>query len=213
MFIKILVSLPGGGTCNYYSELPVDTGDSIVATTKYGIITGTVLSASPVSDKNYDPFKDGRAKQHVLENTTKKLYNKENVIMFGSKTVEVQHLNSNRKNIFYTDLDLAIGQIVVYDANPPMDKEGTVADLQSLHVGVVTNNDPDCVTANAWIVDVVQLGAYSDRIQRVKEANKLRQKLNAKRKQYQEFELLKLIAQNDPETAAMLEAYQKLTNT
>ena len=118
--------------------------------------------------------------------------------MFGAKTVEVKHVSSGRSGIFYTDLDLQVGQTVVYESE------------NGMHVGVVTNADPDAVSAQTWIVDIVDMTAHEQRIERTKQAKKLKAKLDAKRKQFQDIELLRLIAANDPETAAMLSEYTKL---
>jgi len=123
---------------------------------------------------------------------------KEEDIMFGAKTVEVKHVSSARSGIFYTDLDLQVGQTVVYESE------------NGMHVGVVTNADPDAVSAQTWIVDIVDMTAHEQRIERTKQAKKLKAKLDAKRKQFQDIELLRLIAANDPETAALLSEYTKL---
>lgn len=138
-------------------------------------------------------------KQHaqVLDVKQRKIL-KEEDIMFGAKTVEVKHVSSARTGIYYTDLDLKVGQTVVYESD------------NGMHVGVVTDTDPDNITAQTWIVDVVDLTEHEARIARVKEAKKLKQKLDAKRKQFQDIELLRLIAASDPETAEILEQYTKL---
>jgi hypothetical protein len=123
---------------------------------------------------------------------------KEENIMFGAKTVEVKHVSSARTGIYYTDLDLQVGQTVVYESD------------NGMHVGVVTNIDPDAISAQTWIVDLVDMTEHEARIERTKQAKKLKAKLDAKRKQFQDIELLRLIAANDPETAAILSEYTKL---
>ena len=138
-------------------------------------------------------------KQHgqILEVKQHKIL-KEEDIMFGAKTVEVKHVSSARIGTYFTDLDLQVGQTVVYESD------------NGMHVGVVTNTDPDAVSAQTWIVDTVDLTEHEARIERVKQAKKLKAKLDAKRKQFQDIELLRLIAASDPETADMLAEYTKL---
>jgi len=215
MFRKVCIVLDGSCPCTYYSAINVSPGDKVTVSTRFGITTGVVSSI--IEEVDRDPFKEGHAKQRVLENATQKLFDKENVIMFGAKTVEVKHISSNRKGIFYTDLDLHVGQTVVYDGNMPGGKmyensleQAEDNEITSFHVGVVTNVDPDTVTAKRWIVDTVDLAAHKERIQRAKKATKLRAKLEAKRKQFQDIELLRLIAASDPDTKAMLDEYTTL---
>jgi len=182
MFLKVCIVLDGSCPCTYYSAIEVAKGDKVTVSTRYGITTGIVSSI--LEEVQRDPFKEGSAKQRVLENSTQKIFDKENVIMFGAKTVEVKHISSNRKGIFYTDLELQVGQLVVYDGNLPGGKmyensteQVDETEVQSLHVGIVTNVDPDTVTAKCWVVDVVDMSAHKERIQRAKKATKLRAKL------------------------------------
>lgn len=195
----------GSSNLTYYSDMPLEPGDKVVAETKYGTVLGRVVSIEEeVFCNPFEPNDEGyNAKKHILENATKKIYEKETVIMFGCKTVEVKHISSNRKGIFYTDMDLNNGDIVVYESEYD---NGQLA----MHVGVVTNNDPDVLTAKNYIVDIVHTDMHEARKKRIKEAAKLRMKLEAKKKQLQDMELLRLIAANDPETKALLDEYTSL---
>jgi hypothetical protein len=192
------VQLDATCNCCYFTEVPVSVGDKVVVSTKHGITIGHVTSI--VEEVSKDPWEEGRAKQRVLENATQKLYYKESVIMFGAKTVEVKHVSSNRTGIFYTDLTLSKGDTVVYDSGDP----------SGLHVGIVVDTDPDVVTAMTWIVDTVDMTSHQNRLAKVKEAAKLKARLDSKREQFQDIELLRLIAASDPETKEMLDAYTKL---
>lgn len=201
---KIRVHVPN--CClSYFSELPVSEGDKVVVETKYGLLIGTVTEVLETIHEN--PFSKSSkysAKKHVLENATKKIY-REEPIMFGCKTVEVKHISSNRKGVFYTDLDLKVGDHVVYESDSENGK--------SMHVGTVINIDPDVLTAKNFIVDAIDLTAYNDRMERMKRASKLRLQLDAKKKQYEDMEILRLIANHDEEAAKMLEEYSKLMGT
>lgn len=190
-------------TLNYYSGLQVEVGDSVVVETRYGLMLGKVTEVEDTIHTN--PFTKNdegyRAKKHVLENTTKKTY-KEEPIMFGCKTVEVKHVSSNRRGVYYTDLNLSVGDLVVYETS----NDG----IKSMHVGTVVNADPDALTAKDFVVCAVDLTAHTERVARMKEAEKLRLKLDAKKKQFQDIELLRLIAASDPETKEMLDKYTSL---
>ena len=152
---------------------------------------------------DYNPFERGKAKCHVVENSTRKIYqtNKEDLIIFANqKTVEVKHISSGRVGIFYTDMNLQVGDVVVYertqiDKNTAREISDKDIDNQ-WSVGVVTNADPDCVTAQTWVIDVVDTS-------RAKELKKIKAK---------DMELLRLIAQSDPETAQLLETYNNVLN-
>lgn len=195
----------GNTTLLYYSGIPIELNDNVVVETKYGPVKGRVVKIEDVI--NCNPFKPNsigcKATCHVWENATKKVYDKENKIMFGCKTVEVLHSSSNHRGIFYTDLILHNGDLVVYEGKNEIGKV-------SMHVGTVINDDPDVVTAESYIVDAIDVSHHNERKNRLKEANKLRAKLNAKRKQFQDIELLRLIAASDDETKDMLDAYTKL---
>lgn len=198
---KIYVSISTATLC-YYSELPVEIGDKVVVETRYGPVIGEVTTVIETIHEN--PFNKSSkysAKKHVLENATKKVY-KEEPIMFGCKTVEVKHISSNRKNVFYTDLNLKVGDHVVYESDHENGK--------SMHVGIVTDVDPDVVTAKNFIVDAIDLTAYNDRMERMKKASKIRLQLEAKKKQYEDMEILRLIAQHDEDAKQMLAEYSAL---
>lgn len=186
----------------YYSVLPVDVGDTVVAETKHGLKIGTVSEI--VEEIDFNPFEPNergyKAKKHVVENTTKKIY-KEEPIMFGCTTVEVTHEKSDLKGIYYTDIALEVGDKVVYE-----DEYGR------MHVGTVSDMDLAVVTARSYIVCKVDMEHHIERKKRIEEAKKLKAKLDAKKKQFQDLELLKLIAASDPETKDMLDQYIGLIN-
>lgn len=197
---------------HYYTELQVEPGDTLIVETKGGTtLTGTVNKI--ISDTDQDPFKPNsngyRATCHVLENVTKKQISnvEENKIMMmiGNKTVEVKHCASSRRGIFYTDLDLKEGELVVYERVDDHDR-------LTMHVGVVTNADPDAVCASSFVVSKLDTTAYEERKRRAQEAEKLHAKLEAKKKQFQDVELLRLIAASDPETKDLLDKYMSLIN-
>jgi hypothetical protein len=206
---------------HYYTDLPVEPGDTIVVETKNGYLkcaVGTIIRTL-----DFDPFKENEAgvhaKCHVLENSTKKLYYKESIVMFGSKVVEVKHIGSNRTGLFYTDLELSKGDLVVYEAasNYMADKDAMspskYRDSNSfvyMHVGEVIDTEPNAATAKFYIVDKIDMQEYAARKVRIAKAQKIHLQLEAKKKQFQDIQLLELIAASDPETKTMLDEYKIL---
>ena len=176
----------------YYSTIPVDAGDKLVVTTQHGITTCNVTSVIDVVNNK------GNSKQSVLENRTKNIYEKGTIVMTSVKIVEVQHDKSNRMNILYTDLDVKLGSTVVYESD------------NGMHVGMVIDMEPEASVARHWIVDVVDMATYTARVERSVKASKIKARLDHKRKQFQDIELLRLIAANDKETEALLAEYIEL---
>lgn len=204
--IRVHIETEGSGVVlGYYTDMLVEVDDKVIIETKHGPVCGRVASIANTIDE--DPFNSPnyKAKCHVLENVTKKIYNKETIIMANTKTVEVRHISSNRKGIYYTDMELPEGALVVYE-RPDNNSERET----TMSVGIVVNTDPDAVTATYWVVDVVNTMAHEERKERIKKATKVKAKLDAKKKQFQDIELLRLIAQSDPETAALLDEYNGL---
>lgn len=191
---------------NYYTNIPIDIGDFIVVESKRGDVWRCKV-LDIIKHIDYNPFNDingiAHATCHVLENATKKIFFKESDIMFGCKVVEVESINGKfYKNLFYTDLPVEKGNIVVYEL-----RDGT------MHVGRISDTNPDSAIASTFIVDIVDTTANEARKERTKQANKLKAQLDEKRKQFQDIQILELIAKSEYlETAQMLSAYKELTN-
>ena len=198
MFRKVTLQLPTNVHITVYTDMDCTEKDKVVVETKKGLVKAKVVSLDEPID--YDPFESGQAKCHIVENISKKI-TKENIIMFANqKTVEVQHVSSDRVGVFYTDLNLKVGDIVVYERGAG----------QQWSVGKVVNIDPDCLTADRWVIDLVDTAQAELRKATEKELKKLKAKLEYKKSQFQDIELLRLIANNDPETAELLEQYNNL---
>lgn len=207
-----------GGSCVYYSGLAVEKGDKIVVETKYGPAIGEVQAITKSIKE--DPFSDPKycAKRHVLENTSKKLYKEERKIM--AKVIQVKHISSNKSTLVYTDMDLSVNDTVVFERNAQFSSTPARvtaetefldgAEHTTMSVGIVVSTEVEAVTAAYWVVDKVDMAAHYARKERAKQARKLKAKLDQKRKQFQDIELLRLIAESDPETKTMLEEYTKL---
>lgn len=215
MFRKIAVQITERSIVHVYTDITCTVDDKVVIETKGGLVRAQIVDISEPID--YDPFERGKAKCRVLENSTRKIYqtNKEDMIMFANqKTVEVKHISSGRVGVFYTDMNLQVGDVVVYERtqiDKSVAKEISGKDMDNQwSVGVVTNADPDCVTAQTWVVDVVDTSAHERRKEMAKELKKIKAKLDQRKKQFQDMELLRLIAQSDPETQSLLDSYNNV---
>lgn len=210
----IRVKLPSV-SLHYFSAIDVDVGDVVVAETSYGTIKGVVEAIDKVIEENPFSSKQSRykASKRILENATKHIYERKDATMLGMKTVEVQHMNSSRIGVFYTCVPVRKGDIVLYEGHPfGKDQDNLAPFNMSLHVGVVVNDEPEVITADRLVIAKVDMAAYHRTKQNMKKAKVLRAKLDAKKKQFQDIELLRLIAANDPDTKQMLDEYLALTN-
>lgn len=199
----ISVEFSDGSVYTYYTALSVSKGDKLVVATKLGAAIATARDIGLELD--FNPFAIGVAHKHILENITKHIINTEVATMSLAKIVEVKHVGSNRRGVFYTDIPLSVGEKVVYESADEQNN-GT-----GLHVGEVVNTEPRATIASSWIVDVVDMGDYIARMEKQKEIARLRKQLDAKTKQFKDMELLRLIAERDPETKKLLDDYIELT--
>lgn len=211
-WVKINVHL-GRGNFYFYSAIPVEVGDQISVETKNGVSLGHVNSIMETVTKN--PFKVNGAKCHVLENITKRIF-KEEFKMATVKVVEVKHISSKRTQLCYAPKGALYGDIVVYEAPGFKDIEDQVQPRfaqrpDNLHVGTIINDDIAATVATGWVVDKVDFTNYYDTKNAVEALAKLRIKLDEKKKQFQDLELLRLIAASDPETKALLDQFVALT--
>lgn len=179
-------------TAQAYADESVCVGDHVKVRVVSGYETTCIVTEIIKENVTFDH----RCAQ-ILDNSNNTIL-KEDMIMFGAKTVEVKHVCSARVMVVATDLNLEVGQMVVYESD------------NGMHVGVVTNTEPDNISAQYWVVDVVDMTAHEGRKAKAKQASLLKKKLDAKKKQFQDIELLRLIAASDPETKAMLDEYTTL---
>lgn len=172
----------------YYTYMDVKAGNLVAI--QDGLV-GTVIETQ---DLVYDPIALGHSDRIITEIIS----NKEDKIMTGSKILEVRQHRHTSTVCVYTDVEVEVGTVIAF---------GTDTDML---VGVVTGLDPDVTAALAWMIDTIDTSKYVARKDREKKAAKLRAKLDIKRKQFQDLEILKLIAKDDPDTAKMLEEYMGL---
>lgn len=207
---KILVSVVFGNL-HYYTDLPVEKDDQVLLETRDGTIKGTVCNVTPIDCNPFEPNNKGySAKKHVLENVTKKIM-KDGIDMYTNcKVVEIKHSSSDRTVLAATYFDVREGDIVVYERPGKNNFKGFPVKDMTFSVGVVVNTDTDVFSAPQAIVDIVHVGDYLDRLERIKRAQKLKKQLEAKKKMFEEQELLLLIAAKDPDTKKLLDEYNEL---
>lgn len=203
------------GCWQFFSGLPVDLHDEIVVETYRGLMKGKV---SEILDTVYDdPFNpdnhDHNATCHVVQNITKNIkIEREPVIMYGTKIIEVRHRASNRTNFIYTDTDLPVGTTVVYESPYASrnDSQPVPDGKLDMHVGVVVDNATSVAEAVGWVVQVVNLSQHEERKKRIKAAAALRKQLDKAKNDYQDMQILELIAGNNPQIRKMLNQYKEL---
>lgn len=189
-------------TFRLYTDLECEVGDLVVAETRHGLVKAKICEIDgPI---NYNPFKRGNAVCRIIENSTKQTYLEEGIEM-NQNVVEVRHISSNRVGIYYTDLALEKGDLVVYDRTGM--EQGA---KRAWSVGEVIDVDPDCRAAANWIIDKVDTASHEARLARIRELASIRAQLDKKKRQFEDLELLQLIAKSDQETAELLERYSAL---
>ena len=199
----------GHTTLLYYSDAELTKNDRVILETRSGTVVGRVSSfGQTIRGNPFDGSTRYQAKKHILENITQqKVYEGEYIQMAGTKMIEVSHLNSNRKYTLRTDLDVSLGDLVVFECgmNPGGNQEHGM-----MSVGVVSNAEIIGQSATMWVVDIVDLKEHYVRKENTKKAEALKARLNEKKKQFQDIELLNLIASRDPETKELLDQYLEL---
>jgi len=178
------------GKYKAHAFVPDDVGINEV--TRVRVLGGYETSCRVLEIIQTDVRPDGKSAQAVVKPE------EDIIMMIGSKTVEVTHSNQ-RVEVCYTDLPLELYQTVVYQAT-----NGT------LHVGVISNLTPDVLSAQGWVVDTVDMTAHTERVEKFTRAKRIKTLLDVKRRQFQDIELLRLIAATDPETKELLDEYTAL---
>lgn len=191
---------------NVYADSVYKPGDVADVRVRSGYIT-----TCRIIDILEEDVKHTKSYGVVLYNTKKEEEETmQTIIMPGTHVVMIKHNCSERVIYCFTDIN--------FRAIPEEDCTVVYESDNGWHVGTVEQyfDDPnDCPSVNSvkyWVINGVYTKPYRERLDREKEVHKLQAKLQAKKKQYQDFELLRLIAASDPETAELLQQYSKLTN-
>ena len=102
---------------------------------------------------------------------------------------------------FFTDLELKVGDVVVVDTQ------------NGLQVAEVVDVDVDSSKATKWVVDKVDMEAHKARIEREKRLKEITQKMEARRKKLEKFEVYRMLAEKDDEMAELLKQYAEVANS
>jgi hypothetical protein len=117
----------------------------------------------------------------------------------GIKIAKVEFKGTNYKHYdFLTDLDLKVGDTVVCDCTT------------GLNIAKVVEISSDSAAATRWIVQKVDLDAFSLRREKLAKMNKLYTKMVKKANQMFVLDKLAVFAEKDPDIAAMLIEYREL---
>jgi len=104
----------------------------------------------------------------------------------------------SKKYEFKTDIELQVGDKVVCDTAMGY----TVADVVEIK--------EDSSIAKKWIVSKIDLTAHLIRLEKEKKLAEIKAKLDRKRKEIEEMQILQLLAERDSEFAVLLEEYIEL---
>jgi len=122
------------------------------------------------------------------------------------KIVGVRHLEGydvNKIYYFKTDIeDLNEGDIVVIDSN------------NKLKLAEVVEADPklnENFVVKKWVVDKVDTTKYNERIQKEKRLKELKNKIDKRRKELEEIQILEMLAEKDDEMRQMLNEFKELS--
>jgi hypothetical protein len=118
------------------------------------------------------------------------------------KVASVKYLDNNsygQSYDFFTDIeDLKIGDTVVVDS-----KYG----LGLAKVELVMQQ-PQCTKDNKWVVQKVDLTAHEARLVKAQKLADIKRKMESRRKKLEEKAIYKMMAETDPEMAALLAEYE-----
>lgn len=114
--------------------------------------------------------------------------------MNTNKAIAVIQFPSGYKNYHFKNHveDLSIGDQVVCDT------------VQGLSVGRVTGFKDSSAQATKWIVQKIDLVEHAARVEKQKQVDALKKKMEQRRKEIQDVQVYALLAQTDPEMANML---------
>lgn len=116
------------------------------------------------------------------------------------KTATVKYKTSYQEYDFITDLKLKQGDYVVTDSANGYN----VAEV--IEIKELTNK------SKRWIVCKIDVTAHKEKMKKEQEIKKVRDKLEKRRKQVEETEIYKMLAQKDVEMAKLLEEYDSIIN-
>lgn len=231
---------PTSRSYTYYSDTPVEVGDKVIVTTRYGTMEGIIDEVIGWNDawgEEYPPGVVVEKRQKVIQNVTKQIKTEGCLMLVGYRAVRVRHLNSDRTNVVLVKKEdlvtrLSVGSFVVYEAptsvSDMMDERArrprrkadqfeylSINDNMpaGLHVGQVTDLLLDNADAESqyFIVAIIDLSDANLQRERIKEIKQLRTELELKRRQYEDRAVLEMIAAKDPEAAEILSRLDSLT--
>lgn len=111
----------------------------------------------------------------------------------------IEYASGGKLYAYYTDLDVQEDDLAVVQVAQAF----FVVRVKSVHDGL-------CDTANKWIVDVVDLTGYKNRLERAKRLQEVRNRLEARAAQITEIQKYEILAKIDPSLSESIEEYKAL---
>ena len=221
--VLIACSTNSGRTIDLHYIVQADliVGDLVLCESIKGPLQGKIISVEKCNVKHSDKHKKVKkldpeeVEQGEEEN---------NMLQSIFKVVKVQHNSSSRENYVYTSLDVVPGDIVVYQANqersfnPNIEDpniEGSFRLSVNWHVGIVKeiyspNSCKKPVNHDAFIVQKINTEQYFRDLATKERAISIKNKLDAKRKEFEQMQIYEMLAAADPSAKALLDEFKQL---
>ena len=221
--VLIACSTNSGRTIDLHYIVQADliVGDLVLCESIKGPLQGKIVSVEKRNVKHSDTHKKVKkldpeeVEQGEEEN---------NMLQSIFKVVKVQHNSSSRENYVYTSLDVVPGDIVVYQANQersfnPNTKNPCVEESFRLsvnwHVGIVKEiyspgSGNKHVNPDAFIVQKITAEQYFSDLATKDRVIAIKNKLDAKRKEFEQMQVYEMLAAADPSAKALLDEFKQL---
>ena len=221
--VIISCSKDNGRTINLHYIVQADliVGDRVICESVKGPLQGKIVSIEKRNVKHSDTHKKVKK---VDPKEIEQGEEENNMLQSIFKVVKVQHNSCSRENYVYTSLNVVPGDIVVYQANQersfnPNIEDPHVKESFSLsvnwHVGIVKevyspNSCKKQVKPDAFIVQKINTEQYFSDLATKDRAISIKNKLDAKRKEFEQMQIYEMLAAADPSAKALLDEFKQL---
>lgn len=136
-----------------------------------------------------------------------------NMLMGNYQVCKIRFVEgaNTSKEYHYALYDRGIGvgdYVVVKSARHGM---GIATIIDIIPDDLVTNTMRDYCNEGREVVSMFDMSAYEERVEKRKQAKKLKEDMNKKMKEMQELAMFELMAEKNPELKEMLDTYKELT--
>ena len=221
--VLIACSTNSGRTINlrYIVQADLIVGDLVICESIKGPLQGKIVSVEKCNVTHSDNHK--KVKKLDPEKV-EQLEEENNMLQSIFKVVKVQHNSSSRENYVYISLNVVPGDIVVYQANQERSFNPNIEDPHikesfrlsvNWHVGIVKevyspNSCKKQVNPDAFIVQKINTEQYFSDLSTKDRAISIKNKLDAKRKEFEQMQIYEMLAAADPSAKALLDEFKQL---